>query len=98
MASQYVAIDLHRRRSVIVRQTPDGEVVDTVRIDNDPIALAHEIAKAGDDPEVALEATYGWYWAADVLTACGASVHLAHPLGGQGVRLPAGQERRARRE
>jgi transposase len=81
MASQYVAIDLHRRRSVIVRQTPDGEVVDTVRIDNDPVALAHEIAKAGDDPEVVLEATYGWYWAADVLTACGATVHLAHPLG-----------------
>ena len=61
MASEYVAIDLHRRRSVIVvRQTPDGEVVDTVRIDNDPVALAHEVAKAGDDPEVGVEATYGW--------------------------------------
>jgi hypothetical protein len=60
MASQYVGIDLHRRRSVIVRQTPDGEVVDTVRIDNDPVALACEIAKAGPDPEVVIEATYGW--------------------------------------
>jgi hypothetical protein len=47
MASQYVGIDLHRRRSVIVRQTPDGEVIDTVRIDNDPVALSCEIAKAG---------------------------------------------------
>ena len=28
-----------------------------------------------------LEATYGWYWAADVLASDGASVHLAHPLG-----------------
>ncbi len=28
-----------------------------------------------------LEATYGWYWAADVLEAAGARVHLAHPLG-----------------
>ena len=28
-----------------------------------------------------LEATYGWYWAADVLAALGANVHLAHPLG-----------------
>ena len=81
MASQYVGIDLHRRRSVIVRQTPDGEVVDTVRIDNDPVALGCEIAKAGPDPEVVLEATYGWYWAVDVLEACGARVHLAHPLG-----------------
>jgi transposase len=30
---------------------------------------------------VIIEATYGWYWAADVLQACGARVHLAHPLG-----------------
>jgi transposase len=30
---------------------------------------------------VVLEATYGWYWAADVLAATGAQVHLAHPLG-----------------
>ena len=28
-----------------------------------------------------LEATYGWYWAADVLAELGATVHLAHPLG-----------------
>jgi hypothetical protein len=31
--------------------------------------------------EVVLEATYGWYWAADVLAAGGAHAHLAHPLG-----------------
>jgi transposase len=84
MASQYVGIDLHRRRSVIVRQDPDGEVLEKVRIDNDPVALACAIEKAGPNPEVVLEATYGWYWAADVLQACGARVHLAHPLGVKG--------------
>jgi hypothetical protein len=81
MAEQYVGIDLHRRRSVIVRMTPQGEVLETVRVDNDPVALSLELAKAGPDPEVVLEATYGWYWAADLLQACGARVHLAHPLG-----------------
>jgi transposase len=81
MAEQYVGIDLHRRRSVIVRMTPEGQVLETVRIDNDPVALSLELAKAGPDPEVVLEATYGWYWAADLLQACGARVHLAHPLG-----------------
>ncbi len=78
---QYVGIDLHRRRSVIVRRTPEGETLDTVRIDNDPVALALEVAKAGPHPEVVLEATYGWYWAADLLASEGAHVHLAHPLG-----------------
>jgi transposase len=81
MGEQYVGIDLHRRRSVIVRMTPEGEVLEIVRVDNDPVALSLELAKAGPDPEVVLEATYGWYWAADLLQACGARVHLAHPLG-----------------
>jgi pheromone shutdown protein TraB len=39
------------------------------------------LTRAGEQPEVVLEATYGWYWAADVLAATGAQVHLAHPLG-----------------
>jgi transposase len=81
---QIVGIDLHRRRSVIVRMTEAGERLDTVRIDNDPIRLSAEIAKAGECPEVVLEATYGWYWAVDVLQDAGARVHLAHPLGVKG--------------
>jgi transposase len=84
MASAYVGIDLHRRRSVIVRQDRNGEVLEEVRIDNDPVALSLAIEKAGPDPEVVIEATYGWYWAVDVLEACGANVHLAHPLGVKG--------------
>ncbi len=81
---QVVGIDLHRRRSVIVRMTEAGQQLSTVRIDNDPIVLGLEIAKAGPGPEVVLEATYGWYWAADALQAAGARVHLAHPLGVKG--------------
>jgi len=50
---EHVGIDLHRRRSVIVRMAADGTVLDTVRIENDPIALAAELAKAGEGPEVA---------------------------------------------
>lgn len=40
--------------------------LECVRIDNDPVALSLELAKAGPNPEIALEATYGWYWAANV--------------------------------
>ena len=78
---EYVGIDLHRRRSVIVRKNSDGEVLSKVHIDNDPIALAAAVSAAGPEPEVVLEATFGWYWAADVLQELGANVHLAHPLG-----------------
>jgi len=82
---QYVGVDLHRRRSVIVRMTPEGDRLGAaVRIDNDPFALAQLVASWGEKPEVVLEATYGWYWAADVLAQAGAMVHLAHPLGIKG--------------
>jgi len=78
---QFVGIDLHRRRSVIVRSTAEGEVLETVRISNDVDSVQRVMARAGEGPEVVLEATYGWYWAADALAAAGAHVHLAHPLG-----------------
>jgi Transposase len=78
---QVVGMDLHRRRSVLVRMTEDGRKLETVRIDNSPPALRAVLARAGKNPRVVVEATYGWYWAADVLQAAGAEVHLAHPLG-----------------
>jgi transposase len=78
---QVVGMDLHRRRSVLVRMTEDGRRLGTARIANSPAELRREIARAGESPRVVLEATYGWYWAADTLAAAGAEVHLAHPLG-----------------
>src|SRR6266436_191442 len=78
---QFVGMDLHRRRSVLVRMTGDGRRLGTAKITNSPAELRRAIARAGKHPRVVLEATYGWYWAADVLAAAGAEVHLAHPLG-----------------
>ena len=80
-SAEFVGIDLHRRRSVICRMSPDGEVVGEVRIDNDPDRLLREVGKAGPGAHVALEATYGWYWAVDALQDNGFVVHLAHPKG-----------------
>src|SRR5215216_2696093 len=76
----YVGIDLHRRRSVVVVLNDDGERMSWSRVDNTPANLAAEIVAAGDGAEVAMEATWGWYWAADVIAECGARLHLAHPL------------------
>ncbi|MEU6325287.1 hypothetical protein [Streptomyces sp. NPDC047009] len=57
---QYVGVDLYRRRSVTVRQTDDGVQLSAVRILSDPVALGLQIEQAGHDPDVVLEATYGW--------------------------------------
>ena len=48
---------------------------------HDPLRLLEVVSQAGDDAEVVIEATYGWYWAVDLLVEAGFSVHLAHPSG-----------------
>jgi phosphoenolpyruvate synthase/pyruvate phosphate dikinase len=44
-----------------------GERLETVRITNAPDYLREVMTRAGEAPEVVLEACYGWYWAADTL-------------------------------
>ena len=79
MDRQYVGIDFHRRRSVIVRLSADGERLGLHRIVNDPFELAAVMGLCGEQPAVVIEATYGWYWAVDLLQDLGATVHLANP-------------------
>ena len=79
MERQYVGIDFHRRRSVIVRLSATGERLSIVRVDNNPVTITEAMRDAGDAPEVVIEATYGWYWVVDLLQELGATVHLANP-------------------
>ena len=97
MDRQYVGIDFHRRRSVIVRKNAAGEKLSSVRVANDPWVIAAAVAEAGPSPEVVIEATYGWYWAVDLLREMGVNVHLAHPQGNDwGKRRVKNDERDAR--
>ncbi len=80
----YVGIDLHRRRSLAVCLDEGGERLWWKRFENSPQTLIEAVTAAGPDPEVVLEATWGWYWAVDVLADEGIVVHLAHPLGIKG--------------
>lgn len=80
----YVGIDLHRRRSLAVCINEEGERLWWRRFENSPLTLAEVVTEAGPAPEVVIEATWGWYWAADVVAEAGGRVHLAHPLGIKG--------------
>ena len=77
--NRWVGIDLHRRRSQIAIIDEHGELTLQKRI-----ATGREpILELLGDPEsthVALEATYGWEWLAELLEDAGFDVHLAHPL------------------
>src|SRR6266536_1726890 len=74
---------VHLRRSRACRRISDAmkerasasggcRKLETTRITNSPAELRRVIARAGKHPRVVLEATYGWYWAADTLAAAGA--------------------------
>ena len=80
MDREYVGIDFHRRRSVIVRLDGDGSKLSTERVANDPLAIAAAVGEA-NDADVVIEATYGWYWVVDMLERDGHRVHLANPQG-----------------
>ena len=89
----YVGIDLHRQRSVVVVLNEDGKRVSWCRIDNSPANLAREVGAAGPDAEVAMEATWGWYWAADVIAENWSPAASGSSVGDRRLRQSAGQER-----
>lgn len=88
-----VAVDLHRRRSVVLGRDEEGEELPWVRLANEPDRLVEAVMAHGAAPDVAIEATYGWYWAVDALQAAGASVHLVAP-----ARVAAFEGRRVKND
>jgi transposase len=76
----YVGIDLHRKRSQIAALDEHGCELLSRRVANEPEALRAILAELGEGLQVALEATYGWEWLAELLEAEGHELHLSHPL------------------
>ncbi|MBV9535676.1 MAG: IS110 family transposase [Solirubrobacterales bacterium] len=77
--TRWVGIDLHRRRSQIAILDERGELTLQKRIPTGRETFA-ELLGDSDGTHVALEATYGWEWLAELLENIGFDVHLAHPL------------------
>ena len=76
--------DNHRKFSKVslMEQTPDGEirVVERARLEHDDRqAMRAWLSHLDPEIPVALEATFGWPWVADLLQELGHPVHLAHP-------------------
>ena len=52
-----------------------------MRVDNDPLSIAAAVAEAGPNPEVVIEATYGWYWIVDLVAGAGRDGASGEPVG-----------------
>jgi transposase len=75
-----VGIDLHRKRSHVAALDEHGRELLSRRIVNDPQTFLELLAGIEGESKIALEATYGWEWLADLLEEAGYELHLAHPL------------------
>jgi transposase len=75
-----VGIDLHRKRSHVAALDERGGELFSRRIVNDPDAFVALLGELDGESKIALEATYGWEWLADLLEEQGYELHLAHPL------------------
>jgi transposase len=65
-----------------MEQTPDGQIraVERARLEHDDKdAMRAWLSHLDPDIPVALEATFGWPWVADLLEELGHPVHLGHP-------------------
>lgn len=68
-----VGIDLHRNRSHISAIDGEGTEVLSRRIANDPAPFLELLGGLEDRTRIAVEATYGWEWLADVLEGSAAA-------------------------
>jgi transposase len=75
-----VGIDLHRKRSHVAALDEHGGELFSRRIVNDPDTFVALLGELDGESKIALEATYGWEWLADLLEDHGYELHLAHPL------------------
>lgn len=75
-----VGIDLHRNRSHIAVIDEYGELSLSRRIVNDRDTFLELLGDLDGESQIAVEATYGWEWLAELLEDAGYDIHLAHPL------------------
>jgi transposase len=75
-----VGIDLHRNRSQIAVIDSNGELTLSQRIVNNRETFLELLGGLEGESQIALEATYGWEWLAELLEDAGYDIHLAHPL------------------
>ena len=77
----YLGVDLHRKRSVVTALAEDETVVLSRRIASRPEDFQRVFGELEPSSlSVAFEATYGWFWFADLLADAGIEAPMAHPL------------------
>jgi transposase len=78
--SDYVGIDVHRKRSQVAVIDQDGEVLANRNVPNGVTPILSVIGGLPSGTPAAFEAAFGWGWLVELLEDYGFEPHLVHPL------------------
>lgn len=76
----YIGVDYHKKYSVATRIDERGNIVEQVKLKNDPETLTRYVKTLPKDSKIALEATGSWYYFYELMEDKCSDIYLAHPL------------------
>jgi transposase len=76
----YIGVDYHKKYSVATKINEKGNVLEQVKLKNDPETLTRYAKTLPQGSKIALEATGSWYYFYELLEDKCSDISLAHPL------------------
>jgi transposase len=76
---QHIALDAHKRYSLVSVEHTSGGVVREARVEHARGAIQRFLARCDPGSPVAVEAARNWYWIVDEIEAAGMMPRLVHP-------------------
>jgi transposase len=76
----YIGVDYHKKFSIATMMDEKGNILQQIKLRNDPETLTKFAKSLPHDSEIALEATGNWYYFYELLEEICPQIYLAHPL------------------
>ena len=76
----YIGVDYHKKYSFATKLDEEGNILEQVRLSNDPENLLRYFDNLPSGSKIALEATGSWYYFYELLESKCPDIYLSHPL------------------
>jgi transposase len=79
-AAMYIGVDYHKKYSIATKMNEEGNIVEQVKLSNNPESLLRYFENLPPESKIALEATGSWYYFYELLEEKCPNIYLSHPL------------------
>ena len=76
----YIGVDYHKKYSIATKMDEEGNILEQVKLNNDPETLLKYFDNLPAGSKIALEATGSWYYFYELLGSKCPDIYLSHPL------------------